>query len=169
MLLAITLSRQDSVTCNPQLDVLKSNRDEKDVELPQDTLIENSLKLQSVQHERVKAMAGNKIKKYEELQTNLKYLVIEIQGVTENIIERNMGDKAAFKTSFPVFLLDLVLFLSSNLFTHMIRSYKNSVPHVKLNIIIVITTYIVELGNFLLIFQVNCLLLFQNLELQKHG
>ena len=66
----------------------------------------------------------------------------------------NTKDKAKFTPSYVVFILELIMVLMSNLCTHMIRIYKNSVPQVKLNIIIVISHYIVELANIFIIFQV---------------
>ena len=63
--------------------------------------------------------------------------------------------KMKFQPMFSVFLIELILVLLSNLFTFMIRSYKNSIPLVKLNIIILISFYLVELGNFVLICQVG--------------
>ena len=65
------------------------------------------------------------------------------------------GDqKTKFQPMFSVFLIELILVLFSNLSTLMIRSYKNSIPLVKLNMIILISYYVVELGNFVLICQV---------------
>ena len=63
--------------------------------------------------------------------------------------------KAEFSPSYAVFLLELIMILSSNVFAHMVRTYKNSVPHIQVNIIIVISHYIVELANALLTFQVG--------------
>ena len=62
--------------------------------------------------------------------------------------------KTKFQPMFSVFLIELILVLFSNLSTLMIRSYKNSIPLVKLNMIILISYYVVELGNFVLICQV---------------
>ena len=63
--------------------------------------------------------------------------------------------KEKFQPMFSVFLIELILVLLSNLFTLMIRSYKNSIPQVKLNIIIIISYYIVEWGNLVLFYQVG--------------
>lgn len=68
--------------------------------------------------------------------------------------KRSLVEKAAFTPSYAVFLLELIMVLSGNVFAHMVRTYKNSVPHIKLNIIIVISHYIVELANVFLTFQV---------------
>ena len=63
--------------------------------------------------------------------------------------------KEKFQPMFSVFLIELILVLLSNLFTFMIRSYKNSIPLVKLNMIILISYYIVEWGNLVLFYQVG--------------
>ena len=68
--------------------------------------------------------------------------------------KENTKNKEKFTPSYVVFILELIMVLMSNLCTHMIRIYKNSVPQVKLNIIIVISHYIVELGNMIIMFQV---------------
>jgi len=62
--------------------------------------------------------------------------------------------KTKFQPMFSVFLIELILVLFSNLSTLMIRSYKNSIPLVKLNMIILISYYVVELVNYVLICQV---------------
>ena len=62
--------------------------------------------------------------------------------------------KTKFQPMISVFLIELILVLFSNLSTLMIRSYKNSIPLVKLNMIILISYYVVELANFILICQV---------------
>ena len=77
---------------------------------------------------------------------------------SENIIKSNStysSENKKFQPMLSVFLIELILVLLSNLFTLMIRSYKNSIPLVKLNIIILISFYLVELGNFVLICQVG--------------
>ena len=63
--------------------------------------------------------------------------------------------KEKFQPMFSVFLIELILVLLSNLFTFMIRSYKNSIPLIKLNMIILISYYIVEWGNLVLFYQVG--------------
>ena len=77
--------------------------------------------------------------------------------------KENTENKEKFTPSYVVFILELIMVLMSNLCTHMIRIYKNSVPHVKLNIIIVISHYIVELGNIIIMFQVVTRLIFLKL------
>ena len=97
-----------------------------------------------------------KTKRNEDILPNLRNftsLLIRLQQERQRS-KRSSGEKSEFSTSFTVFILELIMVLMSNLCTHMIRIYKNSVPHVKLNIIIVISHYIVELGNLLLIVQV---------------
>lgn len=69
--------------------------------------------------------------------------------------KRSPDKNATFSPSYVVFLLELILVLCSNVFAHMVRTYKNSVPHIKLNIIIIISHYIVELSNLFMIFQVG--------------
>lgn len=64
-------------------------------------------------------------------------------------------EKAEFSPSYAVFFLELIMILSSNVFAHMVRTYKHSVPHIQVNIIIVISHYIVELANGVLTIQVG--------------
>ena len=97
-----------------------------------------------------------KTKRNEDILPNLRNftsLLIRLQQERQRS-KRSSEEKSEFSTSFTVFILELIMVLMSNLCTHMIRIYKNSVPQVKLNIIIVISHYIVELGNLLLIVQV---------------
>ena len=65
------------------------------------------------------------------------------------------SEKEKFQPMFSVFLIELILVLLSNLFIIMIRSYKNSIPLVKLNMIILISYHIVEWGNLVLLYQVG--------------
>ena len=97
-----------------------------------------------------------KTKRNEDISSNFRNftsLLIRLQQESRRS-KRSAKEKSEFSTSFTVFILELIMVLMSNLCTHMTRSYKNSVPQVKLNIIIIISHYIVELGNLLLIFQV---------------
>ena len=76
-----------------------------------------------------------------------------IRGSRSN--STSSSEKEKFQPIFSVFLIELILVLLSNLFTFMIRSYKNSIPLVKLNMIIFISYYIVEWGNLVLFYQVG--------------
>ena len=84
------------------------------------------------------------------------------QALNKSMAKEEIGVK--FQRMPSVFLIELVLVLLSNLFTFMIRSYKNSIPLVKLNIIILLSYYIVEIANFVLICQVKLcsILIFTN-------
>ena len=97
-----------------------------------------------------------KTKRNEDISSNFRNFtsfLIRLQQESRRS-KRSAKEKSEFSTSFTVFILELIMVLMSNLCTHMTRSYKNSVPQVKLNIIIIISHYIVKLGNLLLIFQV---------------
>ena len=52
-----------------------------------------------------------------------------------------------YERSPVVFMISLICFLSSNLFAFMIRIFKNSIPLVNMNIIILINYSIAELYN----------------------
>ena len=68
---------------------------------------------------------------------------------------KTKGGHKPFQTMPVVFLIELVLVLVCNLCTWMIRNYKNSIPFVRLNMIILVYFYIAEIGNIALTFQVR--------------
>ena len=134
IMLATTFYLQQSASCN--LNDIEGN----DIDLVVETF----------------SSEKTKTKRNEDISSNFRNftsLLIRLQQESRRS-KRSAKEKSEFSTSFTVFILELIMVLMSNLCTHMTRSYKNSVPQVKLNIIIIISHYIVELGNLLLIFQV---------------
>ena len=59
-----------------------------------------------------------------------------------------------FTQNLIIFTFGFLIALLSNFFTHMVRIYKLAVPQDKINMIIIMYYYIVELLNFILTFQV---------------
>ena len=68
---------------------------------------------------------------------------------------KTKGGPKPFQAMPVVFLIELVLVLVGNLCTWMIRNYKNSIPFLRLNMIILVYHYLVEIGNIALTFQVK--------------
>jgi len=60
-----------------------------------------------------------------------------------------------FKVRPSLFLLFLLLLLLCNLFTWMLRRFKNSILEINQNLIIVINSYIVELINLIVMIHVS--------------
>ena len=75
------------------------------------------------------------------------------ENIVPNISSLTEVD-AKFQRMPSVLAIELVFVLLNNLYTFMIRSYKNSIPLLKRNIIILISYYLVEIVNFILIYQV---------------
>ena len=87
------------------------------------------------------------------------------ENIVPNISSLTEVD-AKFQRMPSVLAIELVFVLLNNLSTFMIRSYKNSIPLLKRNIIILISYYLVEIVNFILIYQVWSNLIFQELKRQ---
>ena len=54
-----------------------------------------------------------------------------------------------------VFFIFLVFFLTSNLFAFMMRIYKNSLPAVNITTVTILSSYIVELYNLIVVVEVT--------------
>ena len=71
-------------------------------------------------------------------------------SVNESSIEDEKGsDLLNFHRRPLIFTLFMVFVISSNIFTHMVRIFRASINPSKLNMVIILNTYIVEAYNVL--------------------
>ena len=63
--------------------------------------------------------------------------------------------KKSFESNPLVFIIGLMMGSISNLFTSMVRIYKRSIPEFKLNMVVLLNYYCVEVVNLVLCIQVN--------------
>ena len=77
-------------------------------------------------------------------------------SVNEYSVEDEKGsDLPNFHRRPVIFILFMVFVLSSNIFTHMVRIFRASINPSKLNMVIILNTYIVEAYNVLTTFMVS--------------
>ena len=126
--------------------------------LNRDLVIQERVSSQKLQAFDIQGTQNNQdnIRKNLTSSVGSKYNPTVLKNVPKKNLRPNRSPKmnAEFTPSYVVCFLELIMVLCSNVFAHMVRCYKNSVPHDKINIIIVISHYMEELFNILVIFQV---------------